>query len=100
MVYLLFFLQTLFPVGITWVLVYRTEKYKRLKAEVEKQSKKRKWSLLFHIKQLFFVFLAIVYLRHPIVISVSFYFITVEKKKETITESAGRQQKKKIGKNQ
>ncbi|KAG7228941.1 hypothetical protein INR49_008719, partial [Caranx melampygus] len=25
---------------ITWVLVYRTEKYKRLKAEVEKQSKK------------------------------------------------------------
>uniref|UniRef100_A0A8C6LII3 Calcium load-activated calcium channel n=1 Tax=Nothobranchius furzeri TaxID=105023 RepID=A0A8C6LII3_NOTFU len=48
--------------GITWVLVYRTEKYKRLKAEVEKQSKK------------------------------------LEKKKETITESAGRQQKKKIGK--
>ncbi|KAF3835681.1 hypothetical protein F7725_028239 [Dissostichus mawsoni] len=46
--------------GITWVLVYRTEKYKRLKAEVEKQSKK------------------------------------LEKKKETITESAGRQQKKKI----
>lgn len=31
------------PPGITWVLVYRTEKYKRLKAEVEKQSKKRKW---------------------------------------------------------
>nr|XP_008523032.1 PREDICTED: transmembrane and coiled-coil domain-containing protein 1-like [Equus przewalskii] len=47
--------------GITWVLVYRTDKYKRLKAEVEKQSKK------------------------------------LEKKKETITESAGRQQKKKIG---
>uniref|UniRef100_A0A8C4S5R5 Calcium load-activated calcium channel n=1 Tax=Erpetoichthys calabaricus TaxID=27687 RepID=A0A8C4S5R5_ERPCA len=49
--------------GITWVLVYRTDKYKRLKAEVEKQSKK------------------------------------LEKKKETITESTGRQQKKKIGKN-
>uniref|UniRef100_A0A8C5QGM1 Calcium load-activated calcium channel n=1 Tax=Leptobrachium leishanense TaxID=445787 RepID=A0A8C5QGM1_9ANUR len=46
--------------GITWVLVYRTEKYKRLKAEVEKQSKK------------------------------------LEKKKELITESAGRTQKKKI----
>ncbi|XP_037105470.1 calcium load-activated calcium channel isoform X1 [Syngnathus acus] len=46
--------------GITWVLVYRTDKYKRLKAEVEKQSKQ------------------------------------LEKKKETITESAGRQQKKKI----
>lgn len=29
--------------GITWVLVYRTDKYKRLKAEVEKQSKKRKY---------------------------------------------------------
>lgn len=29
--------------GITWVLVYRTEKYKKLKAEVEKQSKKRKY---------------------------------------------------------
>ncbi|XP_029818082.1 calcium load-activated calcium channel [Manacus vitellinus] len=50
----------LFVSGITWVLVYRTDKYKRLKAEVEKQSKK------------------------------------LEKKKETITESAGRQQKKKI----
>ncbi|XP_040264011.1 calcium load-activated calcium channel isoform X2 [Bufo bufo] len=46
--------------GITWVLVYRTDKYKRLKAEVEKQSKK------------------------------------LEKKKEAITESAGRTQKKKI----
>jgi hypothetical protein len=29
--------------GITWVLVYRTDKYKRLKAEVEKQSKKCKY---------------------------------------------------------
>ncbi|XP_024278048.1 calcium load-activated calcium channel isoform X1 [Oncorhynchus tshawytscha] len=54
--------------GITWVLVYRTAKYKSLKAEVEKQSKK-----------------LYMYLN-----------ITVEKKKETITESAGRQQKKKI----
>ena len=26
--------------GIMWVLVYRTDKYKRLKVEVEKQSKK------------------------------------------------------------
>ena len=30
--------------GITWVLVYRTDKYKRLKAEVEKQSKKCKYT--------------------------------------------------------
>lgn len=34
----------LFVSGITWVLVYRTDKYKRLKAEVEKQSKKCKYS--------------------------------------------------------
>ena len=27
--------------GLTWLLVYRTEKYIKLKAEVEKQSKKR-----------------------------------------------------------
>lgn len=26
--------------GLTWVLVYRTEKYIKLKGEVEKQSKK------------------------------------------------------------
>jgi len=26
--------------GFTWLMVYRTEKYKRLKAEIEKQSKK------------------------------------------------------------
>uniref|UniRef100_F6X6Y9 Calcium load-activated calcium channel n=1 Tax=Ornithorhynchus anatinus TaxID=9258 RepID=F6X6Y9_ORNAN len=32
--------------GITWVLVYRTDKYKRLKAEVEKQSKKCKCDCL------------------------------------------------------
>lgn len=43
--FLFSFLYKFCPVsfaGITWVLVYRTEKYKRLKAEVEKQSKKRK----------------------------------------------------------
>lgn len=28
--------------GLTWVLVYRTEKYQKLKGEVEKQSKKCK----------------------------------------------------------
>lgn len=38
----------LFISGITWVLVYRTDKYKRLKAEVEKQSKKR--TCLFEIQ--------------------------------------------------
>ena len=29
-----------FPTGITYLLVYKTEKYKKLKAEVEKESKK------------------------------------------------------------
>ncbi|KAJ0065396.1 hypothetical protein NL108_009539, partial [Boleophthalmus pectinirostris] len=70
---------------ITWVLVYRTEKYKRLKAEVEKQSKKRKCvtnrtDLLCCIRG----------------IKLTCILFLVEKKKETITESAGRQQKKKI----
>ncbi|XP_032488800.1 calcium load-activated calcium channel isoform X1 [Phocoena sinus] len=70
--------------GITWVLVYRTDKYKRLKAEVEKQSKKwksRNIRLLCRIRD------------------TNLSGVTdkrVEKKKETITESAGRQQKKKI----
>lgn len=27
--------------GLTWLFVYRTEKYKKLKTEVDKQSKKR-----------------------------------------------------------
>jgi hypothetical protein len=35
--------QALLAEGLTWVLVYRTDKYKRLKAEVEKQSKKCKY---------------------------------------------------------
>lgn len=29
-------------IGLTWLLVYRTEKYQRLKTEVDKQSKKCK----------------------------------------------------------
>jgi len=32
----------IFDLGLTWLLVYRTEKYQRLKGEVEKASKKRK----------------------------------------------------------
>lgn len=39
--------------GITWVLVYRTDKYKRLKAEVEKQSKKRKYDLTWLAKSVY-----------------------------------------------
>lgn len=29
--------------GVTWMLVYRTEKYQKLKVEIEKQTKKCKW---------------------------------------------------------
>lgn len=32
--------------GLTWLMVYRTEKYQKLKAEVEKQSKRRKFRIL------------------------------------------------------
>lgn len=30
--------------GLTWLLVYRTEKYQKLKVEIEKSSKKRKFN--------------------------------------------------------
>lgn len=33
--------------GLTWLMVYRTEKYQKLKAEVEKQSKKRRYSFFY-----------------------------------------------------
>ncbi|XP_025940405.1 calcium load-activated calcium channel isoform X1 [Apteryx rowi] len=71
--------------GITWVLVYRTDKYKRLKAEVEKQSKK-----CLKLKPVFY------FLEKTALLVISRRAFAVEKKKETITESAGRQQKKKI----
>ena len=35
--------------GITYLLVYRTDKYKKLKAEVEKESKKCKCILLIQL---------------------------------------------------
>lgn len=35
--------------GLTWLLVYRTEKYQKLKGEVEKQSKKCKYSKTFYV---------------------------------------------------
>lgn len=36
---------SLYRLGLTWLMVYRTEKYQKLKAEVEKQSKKREFFL-------------------------------------------------------
>merc|ERR1711963_690571 len=35
--------------GVTWVLVYRTEKYQKLKSEIEKQSKKLEMKSMFAI---------------------------------------------------
>lgn len=78
--------------GITWVLVYRTEKYKRLKAEVEKQSKKRRWLVDVKVTPQWLFFFGLFHEWSAACL------VLVEKKKETITESAGRQQKKKIGK--
>jgi hypothetical protein len=37
--------------GITYVLVYKTEKYKKLKAEVEKDSKKCKLMIISRVPQ-------------------------------------------------
>lgn len=36
-------LRNTFLSGLTWLLVYRTDKYQRLKTEVEKQCKKREF---------------------------------------------------------
>lgn len=77
--------------------MYRTEKYKRLKAEVEKQSKKRKWLVCEPHATVLFALIVFLWTVNVNVSSVA-CLILVEKKKETITESAGRQQKKKIGK--
>jgi hypothetical protein len=37
------FATALLSEGFSWLLIYRTEKFQRLQAEVEKQSKKRKF---------------------------------------------------------
>lgn len=43
----MYLLDVLF-LGLTWLMVYRTEKYQKLKAEVEKQSKKREFTRNFY----------------------------------------------------
>lgn len=42
--YFCYYLMLIFIVylGLTWLMVYRTEKYQKLKAEVERQSKRCK----------------------------------------------------------
>ena len=69
--------------GVTWVLVYRTEKYKRLKSEIDKQSKKRRLSFL--------TFKLPLYRK-----STCLFNFAVEKIKETHPDSLDKQHKKKI----
>lgn len=64
--------------GLTWLMVYRTEKYKKLKAEVEKQCKRCK--VILRLKDLFLIF----------------ELFAVEKRKELIGETSDKQQKKKL----
>jgi hypothetical protein len=37
--------------GFSWLLIYRTEKYQRLQSEVEKQSKKCNYKVLFALNE-------------------------------------------------
>lgn len=66
--------------GLTWLMVYRTEKYQKLKTEVEKQSKKCKFE-----KVINFIIFAFMYA-----------LLVVEKRKEAHGDSFDKQQKKKI----
>ena len=70
--------------GFSWLLIYRTEKYKRLQSEVEKQTKKcnKLVSICSPIMNLFNVF--------DVVVVVSTF--QVEKQKDTIEKN----QKKKV----
>lgn len=78
--------------GLTWLLVYRTEKYQKLKTEVDKQSKKCKFSLRSFCRlygSFPSSFSNCCSSFHPIV-------LLVEKKKDTYGEISDKQQKKKL----
>lgn len=62
-------------------MVYRTEKYQKLKAEVERQSKRCKF-IVFHLRYILFEKIL--------------YFLVVEKRKEAHGDSLDKQHKKKI----
>jgi calcium load-activated calcium channel len=70
--------------GLSWVLIYRTENYKRLQVQVEKQSKKC-ISLIIE-----FVFWIIQ------ILNIVFCIYKVEKQKETISELADKNHRKKL----
>lgn len=65
--------------GLTWLMVYRTERYQKLKAEVERQSKRRKLNIVLYVN-----------------CCVKLSYILVEKRKETHGDTLDKQQKKKI----
>jgi len=69
--------------GLTWLLVYRSEKYQRLMNEVEKQCKKCEYKFN-EIPSMTWYHLIIC------------YKLLVEKKKEVMADTAGKQQKKKL----
>lgn len=81
----MFFNIFILCVGLTWLMVYRTEKYQKLKAEVEKQSKKRKFHA--HCSKNYIFIKAICLKNHC---------LPVEKRKEAHGDSLDKQQKKKI----
>lgn len=66
--------------GLTWLMVYRTEKYQKLKTEVEKQSKKCKLEGVINFS----------------ICSLIYALLLVEKRKEAHGDSFDKQQKKKI----
>ena len=68
---------------MTWLLVYKTEKYQRLKAEIEKQSKKRKLLITIPILK-------------ECGNSYIYYSFLVEKIKETHSDALDKGFKKKI----
>lgn len=69
--------------GVTYLMVYRTEKYQKLKVEIEKQTKKCKCVKIFQV------------INWIINITLNFS-VTVEKRKEVLGEALDKQQKKKI----
>lgn len=80
---------------MTWLLVYRTDKFQKLKTEIEKQSKKRK---IFQYQSTFKSYLDFTksFVNWFFLSFFSTLFYLVEKRKETLGDSLDKQHKKKI----
>ena len=76
-------IQRIWFIGVTWLLVYKTEKYIRLKSEIERQSKKR------NVLSSHFLW------RHQTILSID-PPILVEKIKDTYSDTLDKQHRKKI----